>query len=96
MTEENGLIPRRQHEYEPRVSPADKLISKLDGTYYKMSEVSEILGISTRVLRRLLKDPTLSAPSLVYRKGKLFIYLYTPEDVEDLRRRFASKVKETK
>lgn len=67
------------------VTPADRLISNLDGTYFKLSEAAKILNTSATTLRRLMKNPAISAPSYQVRQGQMYMYLYTPEDLKELK-----------
>lgn len=67
------------------VSPADRLISSLDGTYYKTSEAAELVEISEITLRRLIHKNRVKAPTHLVRQGKAYYYLFTPEDIEELR-----------
>lgn len=67
------------------VSPADRLISNLEGTFYKLTEAAKILGVSSATLRRMMKNDEIKAPSYKVRQGGMYMYLYTPEDIAELR-----------
>jgi AraC-like DNA-binding protein len=82
---ESDVRPRQQRD-DGRVSPVDRKISELDGTYYKLSEVSDLLHVSRTTLRRLLDNDSLTAPSMEMSMGKMSpTYLYTPEDIAELK-----------
>jgi len=70
---------------ERGASPADKLISSLDGTYYKLSEVAVLVGRSDITIRRLIRKKRIKAPSYQIRQGTSYYYLFTPEDVQELK-----------
>jgi len=70
---------------ERGASPADKLISSLDGTYFKLSEVATLIGRSDVTIRRLIRKKLIKAPSYQIRQGKSYYYLFTPEDVQELK-----------
>lgn len=56
------------------------------------SEVARILKVSVSTLRRARKDKTLKAPSQYYQKGGYLVYLYTPEDIRELRAHFSNRI----
>jgi hypothetical protein len=66
-------------------SPADRLISSLDGTFYKLSEAAQLVGRSDITLRRLIHKKKVKAPSYQIRQGSSKYYLFTPEDIEELK-----------
>lgn len=74
------------------IPPADRLISELDGKYYKLSEVAKILGVGTRKLRKLLDDPNIKAPSKQAWMGEMKVFLYSEEDVEELKQYFNAHI----
>lgn len=71
-----------------RLSPADKAIAELDGRFKKLTTVAEELGVHPETLRRLTKSDRVKAPSKALLLGKMTIYLFTPEDEEELRQYF--------
>ena len=75
----------RAKEKPTRVSSVDKLISELDGTYYKLSEAAQILDVAPITLRRLLKKEGITAPSFELQMGNIYVYLYTPADLKELK-----------
>lgn len=83
--------PRGEIDTEPVVSPADRLVSNLDGTYYKLTEAAEILEVSPTTLRRLMRKANtgLKAPSYQITQGNMKVYLYSQDDLTELRLYFA-------
>lgn len=76
---------------ETRVSPAQRIIDSLDGEYKTMRETSEIVGVHIETLRRLCRTGKISAPSMAAKSGKLVVYLFTDEDVEEVKNYFNHK-----
>jgi len=57
-----------------------------------MSEVAATLNVSTQTIRRLLNRDGLKAPSKEYRRGKFWVYIYTPEDVRELQEHLNQRI----
>jgi len=94
---ESELI--RRSEYTPPkravVSPIDRKIAELPpGKYYKLTEVAQILGVSPSWLRRRLTDERITAPTWLIPQGDAAPgYLYTAEDIEELKALRTGKVR---
>lgn len=80
------------------IDPATRYVRSLPGNYFMLKEVSEMVGVSQYVLRKLIQDEDAGeakAPGLTPSKyapmGNNKIYLYTREDVENLRAHFANR-----
>lgn len=84
----NMILPRQSRSEDEFVPPSDRLISSLPGTYYKLSEVSILVGRSEASLRRLMRKRLLKAPSYQVDQGKNTYYLYTPEDVAEIKHHY--------
>lgn len=84
----------RQENRTRRLSPAARLVTSLDGDYYMISEVAKILGKSTQTIRRTMYENRVKAPSKQVRQGGMTVYLYSSEDIEELRGYFAAQVEE--
>lgn len=78
---------------ETRTSPAQRIIDALDGDYKTMRQTAELCGVHIETLRRLCRTPRVNAPSKATKSGKLVIYLFTPEDVEEVQTYFANRDK---
>lgn len=61
-------------------------IANMDGEFFTITQVSEMTGIPLPTLRKWYrhKDYNMKAPSKQLVAGKTTIYLYTPEDVEEV------------
>lgn len=82
------LEPRKGRFSREQPTPVDRIMADLPGVYYRLSEVGLMLNVSNTTLRRLLKKEEITAPSKIVTRGGLRMYLYTPEDVEELRKYF--------
>lgn len=72
----------------PRKSPADQLLSDLDGDYMKLTDVAAVVGVHQETLRRLCRTEKVNAPSKAVKQGGMIMYLFTPEDVLELKQYF--------
>lgn len=76
---------------ESRTSPAQRIIDSLGGEYLTMRQTAELVGVHIETLRRLCRTPRVNAPSKATKSGKLVIYLFTPEDVEEVQAYFDNR-----
>jgi hypothetical protein len=83
---------KRERHPSGGVSPAARLVSSLDGQYYMLSEVAEILGKDPMTLRRAMYKDRVKAPSFEVKQGKMKVYAYTADDIQELREYFAPKI----
>lgn len=72
-----------------KLSPADRLVSELDGEYYKLSEAADLIGVSASTLRRLLKSDKVKAPTYQIKRGEMTVYVYTPDDIAEIKQYYA-------
>lgn len=70
------------------VTPVDRVMAELPGVYYRLSEVAEMVGVHHKTLRRLIRKGVTKAPSKQFTRGGMRMYLYTPEDIEELKEHF--------
>jgi transposase len=81
----------------PRKSPATRLIESLPPDLLTARQVAEKFDVSIETIRRLgrarLSDGTskFKAPSKAARTGDLVVWLYTPEDLDELAEYFGRK-----
>lgn len=70
-----------------KASPADRLVSNLPGKWWKLTEAAEALEVSPTTLRRLMrrKGTGLAAPSYKISQGEMVVYLYSADDIQELR-----------
>lgn len=71
--------------YAKGEAPAMAYVRSLGMDAKVASEVAEELQVSTNLVRKWVKDPAVKAPSYEVPYGKNKIYLFTPEDVDELR-----------
>ena len=77
--------------YAKGESPAMAYVRSLGTNAKVASEVAEELGVSTNLVRKWVKDPEINAPTYEVPYGKNRIYLFTPEDVDELREHLAAQ-----
>lgn len=89
----NVSAPVKDEPREPegRESPAHRFVRQLrekdQVNYRTTAEVAEELGVSTPWVRKIQRQGLLPpVPSKVTQLGKITIYLYTPDDVEIIRK----------
>lgn len=65
-------------------NPYRRILAKLkrQGTYYTTREVAYFFQISLPTLHKICKE--LEAPSCYYLWGRRYIWLYIPEDIEEI------------
>jgi hypothetical protein len=86
------VVSKRQEHPSGGASPAARLVSGLDGQYYLVTEVAEMLGKDPMTIRRAMYSKKVKAPSFEVKQGKMKVYLYTPEDIQELREHFSPKL----
>lgn len=74
------------------ISPAARLVSSLDGQYYLLSEVADILNKDQMTIRRAMYKGRVNAPSYEVWEGKMKVYIYTADDIQELREYFEPKL----
>ena len=74
-----------------RMDPSTRFVRALDGDFYMLREAAEMLGVSTQTLRKTVHDEKINAPSFWVMFGKLKIYLYTRDDIEEVRAWFKAR-----
>ena len=85
------ITPRSEGEKKPFISPADRLIAEQEGLYYKLSEAADLVGKSQNTLRRLMRSKKVKAPSYEIKQGDMTMYLYTAEDIEEIRNYYGAQ-----
>jgi hypothetical protein len=89
------LTKRKPGEQIPsnntKASPAETYVRSLNGEYYLLGEVADILGVAKNTLRRLVKSGNVNAPSFTANLGKMSFYVFSKEDLAEIRQYYASK-----
>lgn len=76
---------------QSRTSPAQRIIESLDGDFKTMRQTAQEVGVHIETLRRLCRTDRVKAPSKATKSGKLVIYLFTPEDVQEVKDYFSDR-----
>jgi hypothetical protein len=71
-----------------KLGPARAYLNSLGIGAKSQAEVARELDVSVNTLRKLLTNPDLNAPSYIADWGGRQIYIYTPDDVTELREYF--------
>jgi Trk K+ transport system NAD-binding subunit len=85
-------------ESRPRKSPATRMIEELPPDMMIARQVAELFGVNIETIRRLARaknedgKPRFTAPSKAAKSGDLVIWVYTPEDVDELAEYFGERV----
>ena len=74
-----------------RTSPVTEYVRSLGNDYRTTQEVADVLGVSPNTVRKFAKDPDLKAPTYLAPFGKTVVYLYTTEDVDELKAHLAKR-----
>lgn len=74
-----------------KASPAEVYVRNLNGEYYLLGEVAELVGIAKNTLRRLITTEKVKAPSLIGSLGGMSFYIFTKEDVAEIRDYYQTK-----
>lgn len=73
-----------------RDTPVHRFVEQLrakDGiNYLTTAEVALEFGVSVGWIHKIQRNPSVGAPSMIANLGKIKIYLYTPADVDEIRR----------
>jgi hypothetical protein len=83
------IINASEIKRSPRKSPADQLLDDLEGDFSKLTDVAREVGVHPETLRRLCRTDKVNAPSHAVQQGGMTMYLFTPEDVDELKSYFA-------
>jgi transcriptional regulator with XRE-family HTH domain len=82
-------------EGDGRGNPVHRFVAQLrekDGiNYLTTAEVAKTLGVSTNWVRKIQRQKMFGVPSLATQLGQITVYLYTPEDVDKVRRYLADR-----
>jgi hypothetical protein len=77
-----------------RIDPATRFVRSLPGDYFLLREAAEACGVSQYTLRAMISDDVPECtPSKYAMFGKIKIYLYTREDIENIRHHLGNRHK---
>lgn len=80
----------REGDGKTRVSPVDRMLAAQDGEFYKLTDAAALIGVAPITLRRLLKREEIKAPTYEAQMGAIHVYLYTPDDINELKAYFSN------
>jgi len=92
------IVDAADVQRRPRKSPATRMIEGLPPDLLTARQVAERFDRNIETIRRLARpDPRtgekrFKAPSKAIKSGELIIWVYTPEDVDELAEHFGEKV----
>lgn len=84
------IIDADEVRRRPRKAPATRMIEQIPDGLLTAREVAERFGVNIETIRRLARakdtegKPRFTAPSKAAKNGELVIWVYTPEDLEEL------------
>lgn len=76
---------------QTRVSPVTALLNDIEGDYLTMRQTAQKVDVHIETLRRLCRTSRVNAPSKAVTRGSMVIYLFTPEDVQEVEDYFYGK-----
>jgi predicted phage gp36 major capsid-like protein len=91
------IVDSSEVRRQPKKAPATRMIEALPDGYKTSRQVAELFGVNIETIRRLARakdadgNDKFTAPSKAAKSGELVIWVYTPEDVEELARYFGQR-----
>ena len=88
--DDDELVEEEEQPYSR--SPVVRLFRSLPpGLYMSSREVADELGVSSSLIRKMARREELNAPTTCIVSGKFRAYLYTKEDVDEIRQYLEGK-----
>lgn len=91
------IVDAAEVRRSPRKAPATRIIEQLPDGYLTARQVAERFEVNIETIRRLARavnsdgKPRFQAPSKAARTGELIIWVYTPDDVDELAEYFGER-----
>lgn len=91
------LVSASEIKTQPRKAPATRMIEQLPANMLVARQVAERFDVNIETIRRLARakdangKPRFKAPSMAAKSGELVIWVYTPEDVDELAEYFGER-----
>lgn len=91
------LIPADAGSRPTRKSPAQRIKEQLEPGYLTIKDVAKRYNMHEETIRRITRKknddgtPLVKAPSLKVQQGGLVVYVFTPEDIEEMDAYFAAR-----
>lgn len=89
------VVPPVEIQTHEETNPVHRFVAQLREkdqiNYLTTAEVAATLGVSTNWVRKIQRQQMFGVPSLATKLGRITVYLYTPEDVDKVRRYLADR-----
>ena len=92
------IVDADEVKQRPRKAPATRMIEALPPGLLTARDVAEKFEVNIETIRRLARakdsdgNDRFTAPSKAAKSGELIIWVYTPEDVDELAEYFGKKI----
>lgn len=92
------IVDSKDIKTRTRKAPATRMIEELPPGMLIARQVAELFGVNIETIRRLARaknedgKPRFTAPSKAAKSGDLVIWVYTPDDVDELAEYFGERV----
>jgi len=92
------IVDAAEVKQRPRKAPATRMIESLPPGLLTAREVAAKFDVNIETIRRLARakdsdgNERFTAPSKAAKSGELIIWVYTPEDVDELAEYFGKRI----
>lgn len=92
------IVSAAEVKRKPKKSPATRMKEQLPEGLLTARDVAELFDVNIETIRRLARakdangKPKFKSPSQAAKQGDLIMWVYTPEDVDELAEYFGEKV----
>jgi hypothetical protein len=96
------IVDAAEVKQRPRKAPATRMIEALPPGLLTARDVAEMFEVNIETIRRLARakdsdgKDRFTAPSKAAKSGELIIWVYTPEDVDELAEYFGKRIPKQK
>jgi hypothetical protein len=96
------IVDAAEVKQRPRKSPATRMIEALPDGLLTARDVADLFECNIETIRRLARkkdangNPWFTAPSKAAKSGELIIWVYTPEDIDELAEYFGKRIPKTR
>lgn len=92
------IVDANEVKQRPRKAPATRMIEQIPDGLFTARDLSELFDVNIETIRRLARakdadgNDRFTAPSKAAKQGELIIWVYTPDDVEEMAEYFGKKI----
>ena len=92
------IVDSQDVKRQPKKSPATRMIEQIPDGLLTARQVAERFEVNIETIRRLARakdadgKAKFKAPSKAAKSGELIIWVYTPEDVDELAEYFGERI----